>query len=94
MNFKDILGALEKGAAFAEELMPMIKMIPGVGNAASLVETVVKATGAVREIAQNVQERVAEGAIMASETDQGKLKEIIERLDRQNDELHEYIVNS
>lgn len=91
MDMSKLLDAIQKGVQFAEELAPIISMIPGAGP---IVNMATKAAGAVLEVATNVQEKVKEGQIVMSSTDQAELKGYIDRLTAANDELMAYVDES
>jgi hypothetical protein len=84
MDVSNLLRIIKNGVEFAEQLAPVISMIPGAGP---LLNTAVKAAGAVTEIAQNLQDRVNEGAIVMSSQDATELDGLIARLADINDDL-------
>jgi hypothetical protein len=91
MDIAKILETIQKGVEFAEQLTPVISMIPGAGG---LITTAVKAVGAVTEVVENIQERVAEGAIVLASNDEAEINGYIDRLAAVNDELMVYVDNS
>jgi predicted house-cleaning NTP pyrophosphatase (Maf/HAM1 superfamily) len=88
MNARAILDTIKRGVEFVEGLKPALAMIPGVGP---LLTTAVSAAGAVTEVVNNIKERVDEGKIVFSSTDQSEIKGYVQRLERVNDELAAYI---
>lgn len=88
MDVAKLLATLTKGVEFAEELLPVINMIPVAGP---LVATAINAAGAVTEIVENIQTRAAEGKIVLASNDQDEIKALTTRLEAVNDELAAYI---
>jgi hypothetical protein len=91
MDFTKLFDTLKKGVEFAEELAPVLDTIPVAG---SIVNTAVRAVGAITEVLSNVQEKVAEGAIVLHSDDQAQLTDLIDRITKANDELMAYVDNS
>lgn len=88
MNIRGILDTIRKGVEFAEQLTPMISMIPGAGT---IVATAINAAGAVTEVVTNIKERVDEGKIVLASDDQAEIKGYVDRLEKVNDEMAAYI---
>jgi hypothetical protein len=87
-NLGSLLSGLQSGLAVVEQLSATATAL---GAPTGLVTTVAKIGGALLETAQNVKQRVDEGKIVASSTDQAQLKTILETLQAKNDELAAYI---
>lgn len=90
MDFSKILNAVKTGVSFAEELTPLLGLITDV----PILGTAVKAVGAVTEVVDNIQTRIAEGKIVVSSDDQDEIRGMAERLSVVNDELAQYIKDS
>lgn len=88
MDFSKVLAALEDGVKFAETIVPMIAELTPYG---ALASTAIKAVGAITDTVQNVQERVAEGSIVAHSNDQAQVRALAQRLHDLNDSLADQI---
>ena len=84
MSLKSILNIIEQGVKFAEGLAPELALIPGAGP---IVATAVKAAGAIADVVDNLQTRIADGTIVAHSTDEAELKDYAQRLAAVNDGL-------
>lgn len=91
MDFSKLLAALEDGVKFAEGVVPMIAELTPYG---ALAVTAVKAVGAVTETVQNVQERIAEGSIVAHSNDQAQVRDLAQRLHDLNDQIADQVDKS
>lgn len=91
MDFTKLFDTLRKGVEFAEQLSPVIGMIPVAGP---IVDTAVRAVGAITEVLSNIQQKAAEGAIVLGSDNQAELTDLIDRITKANDELMVYVDNS
>ena len=91
MDTTKLLETIKKGVEFAEELTPVLSLIPGAG---AILATATKAVGAVMEVVENVQGKVQEGAVVLTSQDQAELDGYIRRLTQANDELMRYVDES
>lgn len=91
MDFTKLFDTLKKGVEFAEQLSPIISMIPGAGP---IADTAIRAVGAITEVLSNVQQKAAEGVIVLHTDDQAELTDLINRITKANDELMNYVDNS
>jgi hypothetical protein len=82
LNLSSILPVLKNGLTVAETFLPAAGMFGGpvIAGAVKLVEGLV-------DVASNVSERVSEGEVVASSSDQSELQGIIQRLQTVNDQL-------
>lgn len=81
MDITSALAAIDKGLDFIETVKPLLPSLPyGVGDIAQTVEL-------VTTISANVQQRITEGKIVASSTDQALIRDYASRLSAINDEL-------
>lgn len=87
-DFSNMLSGLQSGLAVVEQLSTTATAL---GAPAGLIATVAKIGGALVETAQNVKQRVDEGAIVVSSDDQARLQSILATLQAKNDELAAYI---
>ena len=94
MSLNNLLATLAKGVDFVENILPVVRAVPGIGNVVSIVETALNAAGALSETVQNVQQRIEEGKVVAASDDQAQLKDMIARIQAANDELAAYIAAS
>ena len=94
MSLNSLLATLAKGVDFVENILPVVRAVPGIGNVVSIVETALNAAGAISETVQNVQQRIEEGKVVAASDDQAQLKDMIARIQAANDELAAYIAAS
>lgn len=90
-DFSKILAALEKGVQFAEAAVGTIAQLTPYG---ALATTVVQAIGAVTDTVSNLQDRMAEGKIVLSSTDQATVRGLAERLSALNDQLAQQVDDS
>lgn len=84
MDVSKLLDIIKKGVEFAEQLSPVLSMIPGAGP---IVAMAVKAAGAITDVVTNVQERVEEGQIVMNSDQSDELNGYIARLAAINDSL-------
>lgn len=90
MNFSlsAVISGLQQGLSLVQTMAPLAT---AVGAPPGLVEKVTNIAGAVLDTAQNVSQRVEEGAIVATSNDQQQLKDIVASIQRENDELDRFI---
>lgn len=91
MDVRKLLDTIAKGIDFAENLAPVIAMIPGAGP---IIATATKAIGVVAEVAQNIESLVKQGTVVMNSTDQEELQGYIARIEAANNELMDYVNNS
>lgn len=91
MNLTKIIEGLEKGVQFAESIVPTIAELTPYG---ALATTITKAVGAITETVVNVNQRIAEGSIVASSTDAATIRGYAQRLHDLNDTLAQQIDDS
>lgn len=91
MDFSKLMGALEKGVQFAEEMAPALGALTPY---AGVAETAANAIAAVTEVVQNVQQRIEDGSIVAHSDDQDQVRQMAQRLHDINDGLAEQIDKS
>jgi hypothetical protein len=89
LNIRSIVDMLHTGAAWAQDLPPVVKALGGPALAAA-----VKITETVTSIATNVLDRVEEGKIVASSDEAAEIKTIIVKLAAINDALASEIAKS
>lgn len=89
MNLTSLLADIETGVSFIEKIAPVAAEL-GVPFAS----TVAAASGAVSDILTNVQDRVAEGKIVATSDDTATIDALAAKLDAVNTDLNAYIVAS
>jgi hypothetical protein len=82
------LAALRTGLNTVQALAPLAT---AAGAPAGLVEKVTGIAGAVLDTAQNLDQRITEGAIVATSTDQDQLKALVAAIQAENDELDRFI---
>lgn len=85
MDLNQILFSLQKGINTAQAIAGPLAAIgvPGAGLAKALLE-----------IAENVQTRINEGAVVATSQDRERVKQIIQELQAENDRLNAEIEKS
>jgi thiazole synthase ThiGH ThiG subunit len=91
MDFQKLLDLIKNGVDVAEQLAPVISMIPGAGP---LINTAVKVADAMTEMATNVKDRVDEGQIVLNSNQADELDAIVNRLAAINDDLAKRIQDS
>lgn len=91
MNLSNIIAGLESAVKMAEQLVPEIAALTPYG---AIATTVVKAVGAASEMAQHLQTSIADGTIVASATDQAKVRDMAQRLHDHNNQLAQQIDDS
>ena len=91
MDLKNLFYQLEQGVKFAESIAPELALIPGAGP---IVAMALKAAGAITDVVDNVQQRIADGTIVANSTDEATIRGYAERLAAVNDGLAGQIDNS
>jgi hypothetical protein len=87
-NFPGLLDGLQKGLAAVQALLPVATAL---GAPTELVQKVTDIAEATLETGRHVQEKIAEGEIVATSGDQSLLKSILERIEAENDQLAAYI---
>lgn len=90
MNFSmpAALAALRTGLNLVQALAPLAT---AAGAPAGLAEKVTGIAGAVLDTAENINQRIDEGKIVASATDQDQLKALVAGIQAENDELDRFI---
>jgi hypothetical protein len=82
------LAALRTGLNLVQALAPLAT---AAGAPEGLAEKVTGIAGAVLDTAENINQRIDEGKIVATATDQDQLKALVAGIQAENDELDRFI---
>lgn len=82
------LAALRTGLNLVQALAPLAT---AAGAPEGLAEKVTGIAGAVLDTAENITQRIDEGKIVATATDQDQLKALVAGIQAENDELDRFI---
>jgi hypothetical protein len=82
------LAALRTGLNLVQALAPLAT---AAGAPEGLAEKVTGIAGAVLDTAENITQRIDEGKIVATSTDQDQLKALVAGIQAENDELDRFI---
>lgn len=89
VDLGNITSGLYRVLGGIKQFMPLAKAVGG-----PLLEKALNIITATLETAENVKEAISDGKVIAKGSDLEEIKDIIAELQKENDELNQYIINN